>query len=237
MLQENKPDIEWYAKGGLEEMFFCLYQCDREGEDPEDHVLEHRVPLVRKILADERLKNCRGFVSYQATEGMPYAKLRKHAIFLKLQVLKWMDGRVYDRREQRKARKGMRWEVVVKSRNKGAKPKSLVGTSRNELSSMLCKLESFMSREDQGCDLSHQVFDALRDEVWAIVKDERFRSYYWHTTSDVTLCCELSERVEQARGSIRIILREREAKPKKRTKGARRAKAKTAKVKRKASHR
>jgi hypothetical protein len=235
MLRETKPDIPWYEPGGLEEMFFCLFQCEREGKCPEDNVRDHRVPRVRKILADERLQGCFGGASYEETEHMPYTELRARAIILKRQILKWMDGRVYDRREQRKARKGVKQFVEVEPAKKKLEQRSLTPSVR-ELRSMHSKLRSFLALESEGCESSRQTFDLLYNEAWYIVSDARFRKYRWHTASTVTLCLELSERAEVAMESVAVTLKNLEAKRKKRTKGISNAKTERAPVKGKTSN-
>jgi hypothetical protein len=236
MLRETKPDIPWYEPGGLEEMFFCLFQCEREGKDPEDNVRDHRVPRVRRILADERLEGCFGGASYEETEHMPYTELRARAIILKRQILKWMDGRVYDRREQRKARKGVKQFLEVEPAKKKLERRSLAPSVR-ELRSMHSKLRSFLAFESEGCEPSRQTFDTLYSEAWYIVSDGRFRKYRWYTASTVTLCVELSERAEAAMESIAVTLKNLEAKRTKRTKGISNAKTKRTKVGGKARNR
>lgn len=220
MLSERKPDIKWYVPGGLEEMFFCLFQCEREGEDPEDSLRQHRVPLVRKILADERLKDCFGYVSLEETEHMPYAELRQHAIILERRILKWMDGRIYDRRDLRKPRKGVKISLSIRPGKKKIVEPPAKPTKR-ELESMHSKLRSFLSFEEEGCELSRQTFDLLRSEAWHIVSDGRFRKFRWHTTSTVKLCLGLSERAASALESLGKMLQSLKSRRKKRTKGRR----------------
>jgi hypothetical protein len=206
MLQERKPDIEWYSPGGLEDMFFCLYQCDREGPDPEDNVREHREPLVRQLLSDERLIGCLGYVHPKDLEELSYAQLRRHAIFLKEQVLRWMDGRVYDRREQRKARKGVKRHVKVRRREKPP-PRSLCGIGRDELARMLMKLETFLEYGEDPQDLRQQTLAILCHDADAIVSDDRFRSFSWHATPYTLPYVRLYEAVDQAQRAISFMLK------------------------------
>jgi hypothetical protein len=206
MLQQRKPDIKWYSPGGLEDMFFCLYQCDREGEDPEDHVREHRVPLVRAILADLRLKGCFGYVSLEKTENMPYSELRYRAIFLKEQILKWMDGRIYDRRDLRKPRRGAKRHAKITPRKK-LPPRPLCGISKEELKRMESKLASFLEYGEDPPDVRQQALQILCYDVDAIVSDDRFRKFAWHAIPNTLHYSALYQSVEEAKKTISFMLK------------------------------
>lgn len=203
MLRQTQPDIPVDGPGGLVEMYFCLFQCEQEGESPpenwrkflrlrdmiifaDDHVRQHRAPKVRTILADERLENCLGALSLEESEHLSYDELRREAIFLKRQIEKWM-GLISPRQPRRRGKNTI---------------------TPREISTMIRTLDSFLAMRLED-DARPAVLILLCYEVDAILSDERFSWFSWHVQPHSRPYSHLLELAPRARASLKALLRKK----------------------------